>query len=471
MNLDGGGTAVTGKASIDLVLWEVSPGIYEGSGGMNREIGQEVKELGLSTKITTQYSLGKIQMKTDGGKAQGTVPARARIIDDKVAPTALLSMHLNKTAGIYAEYPYTLAVDGDKAKLTVTINPMAVLSFEGTVAEGVPEAPAAAEPVTAAAETDWLIYVNDMYSVPIDQNAEAQYWITLAARKSGGKDAYGTYCGKLYTAALEGGRLPAAKGSADGSKNADYLGEVEFDLTPFDAGLYESNGGYDTEGQGYTALAILNAKLDGRGKKGALDRGGLVPVLITLRGDEVGVELPAGKMKDSLKGTLLYSGDLAARQRDAEDTIYLNRLITGYYENPQNPDYSEMPDMSQYAMPPSELQTAGSYISLWGTADGFPSWYPADWIPKISPFDYIVQQPFFGGFNGLCSVQYFEKQHLPEVWPVYKQVISRYPGYLEKESLDTEAECDTLFKIGKYTVNVNLQDCVAGTRVWVTIQE
>lgn len=484
MNGDGGGTAVsTGKAKIDLELLEVSPNVYEGMGEMSREMRQEATlEEGrgkISSEILTQYRLGKIQVKIDGGKVQGSVPVRARMIDNKIEPTGpLLTMHLHKTAGIFVEYPYTIALDGDKVKLALTINPMAVLSFEGKVTEGSPRVPAAARPVTAAGDTDWLIYVNDMYSVPIDQNTEAQYWITLTARKSGGKDAYGTYRGKLFAAAFEGDRLPWVKGSADGSNNADYLGEVEFELKPFDAGQYRANGGYDTEGQGYTGLAILKAGLNGHGKEGALDRGGQVPVLITLRGEEVGVELPTGKMKDGFRGSLIHSGDLAAKQREAEDTSYLNRLFAGYYEAPGELDHSQMPDLSQYGLDPSALQSAKGDMNLWGGADTPPSWYPAEWIPKINPISsaggiYIVQQPFFGGFMSRCSLQYTESKHFFEVWPVYKAALSRHPGYVEKENpdLDLEAEADTLFKIGKYTVNVNVSDCPAGTRIAVTILE
>lgn len=324
-----------------------------------------------------------------------------------------------------------------------------------------------------------MIDVNDMYSVPIDQNTEAQYWIALAARKNGGKDAFGTYKGKLYAAALEGDRIPGVKGSADGSNNADYLGEVEFAVTPFDPGQYRANGGYDIESQAYTGLAILNAGLSGRGKSGALDRGGQVPVLVTLRGEEVGVEFPASKMKAGFRGSLIHAGDLVAKQREAEDTIYLNKLFVAYFEGSNKVADTahvmpELPELRQYGIDPSAGAAVQGAVSNWGSFYELPAWYPAEWIPQVKPWgEYLLKPPFFGGFMNLSSVQYKEEQHLAEVWPVYKAALSKHPGYREKENLDTdlEPECDTLFKIGKYTVNVYLVDSPDGTKVMVMIQE
>lgn len=416
-----GGAKSTGKASLDLTLYEIEPDVFEGYGIMTRAL--DMPEEGLNLKQEYIYRTGLIHAKAG---QEGRLTLTGEFTEDREvdtimgedAPLRFIS-HKDGTA-LQKDLPFLLKLEGEKASLSIKIHDHANLAFEGKLTTDSAESPARDFP-----KPESLIYINSLWSGSF-MGGSGDYTAILLATPTTNKNSYS-------------GQLSI---NGNGTALESIKEKVTFSLEQFDDAFYQKLGG----------------KLNDRfASMGVLHTAGSEYILL-LDGEQVILEAVG---KDIFfYGKLRSNAEAAFLQNEADKTSeilsYLSRQKSNApvdYSMYKGLDPKDPEDMEKLTKLSEELD------NMLSSENGAPAWYPDRLIPKVNFSEddgYLTTPAIDAQFFKLYITEYYENENFADLISPYRAALSGLDDY--KEHLDLEnGEGVFLFTMGRYSVQVFLQ--------------
>ena len=217
-----GGSNASGTATLDLILYETEPGVFEGCGTMTRSL--VIPDEAVTIKQEYSYRTGLIR--TQAGK-DGTLTLTGGFTEDRDADTFLgdstpLRFITHKDGSVMQkDLPFQFDLEGEKASLSIKMHEHADFAFHGERTGNAGEATG-----DDLSKTDRLIYINSLWSAALT-GGSGDDTATLLAKSGADKESYS-------------GQFSI---SGNGSVLKDLNEKVSFTLTPFDNATYRKSGG------------------------------------------------------------------------------------------------------------------------------------------------------------------------------------------------------------------------------------
>ncbi len=426
-SLGGGGSETSGTSSMDLVLYETKPNVFEGCGIMSRIINIDQGDAGGSVQKYL-YRTGLIC--AESGK-EGFVTLTGWLTYDNniqtMMPEAPFKVISHKDATLRQEsLPLLMTLNGNQASLSIKLHDHAELVFSGKITSEAVESP-----VGRPFDSENLIYVNSMWSCSFSGGHDADEYtaILLASPKAG------VYSGQL-----------SIQGTGDLLNAVNET--VSFSLEPFDTAAYLKAGGQ--MGDKFASMSVLHAD-DGT-------------YILLLDGDKVILEA-AGKGV-YFCGKTASASESGALQNEAAKTekmlSYLYRQKSG--TEASLPDFSGLKDLNpQKPEDMQKLMEASEKMAAIISHQDAPAWYPSDLIPLVNLYKddgYTTIPSDDEKLFRIYNTQYYEMKDFIDLAEAYRSRLSCYDGYREYLNLD-DSEGVFLFTMGQYSVQIFLSQSVA----------
>ena len=387
-----GGANAAGTASLDLILYETEPNVFEGYGTMTRSL--ELPNEAITIRQEYFYRTGMIRAEAG---TEGSLTLTGGFTEDRDADTFMgtetplrFITHKNGVV-LQKNLPFSLTLKGETASLSIKMHEHANFDFHGELTSGsVKEVSKSDLP-----KKDHLIYINSLWSGSLT-GGSGDYTAILLAKPDADKNSYS-------------GNL-----SINGTGNAlkDLNERVEFSLTPFDNALYQKSGGKLADR--FSQMGILHTA------------GG---DYILLLDEEQAVLETAGK-GIFFYGKLHSDSESSVLKNEADKTKQMLSYLCRQKSGTSAPDYSAL----KPAWYPDGLIPAVNYSK----DDGYLT------IPAPD-----------GQFFKLYDTQYFENEDFTDLVAPYRAKLSgcdNYKEYMDNEN----GEGIFLFTMGRYSVQVYL---------------
>ena len=426
LNTLGGGSETSGTTSLNLVLSETEPNVFEGCGIMTRTVKIAQGEAGGSVQRYV-YRTGLIR--AEAGKEE-SVTLTGWLTDDSsipaMIPEAPFDVAVHKDATLHQDgLPLLLTLNGNHASLSIKLHDHAEFAFTGEMTSQSVESP-----VGRPSDPKNLIYINSMWSSAFSGGADGgEYTAILLAIPDAG-----TYSGQLF---IQG--TGNALGAVDEA--------VTFSFEPFDPAAYRKAGGKLNDQ--FASMSTLKAAGE--------------TYILLLDGEQVFLE-PAEKgicffgsmPSSSLSGSLQNE---AAKTREMLSSLYCQKSGT----EASVPDYSGLKDMDPNN--PEDMQkliNASEEMNAMISHQSAPAWYPEDLIPMVNfsaDDGFNTVPPAAELLFKIYNTEYCESEDFEDLVQPYRSRLSGYDGYQEFLNYD-DLEGVFLFTMGKYTVQVFLSQPV-----------
>jgi len=424
--LAGGGSETSGTTSLDLVLSEMEPNVFEGCGIITRTVNIAQGEAGGSVQKCV-YRTGLVRAEPS---EESSITMTGWLTDNSEIPAAIpeapFDVAIHKDATLHQDgLPLLLTLNENHASLSIKLHDHAELVFSGEMTTESVE-----PPVGKPSDPENLIYINSMWSCFFSGGTDGgEYTAVLLASP----DAE-TYSGQL---SIQG------TGNALGAVNE----AVTFSFEPFDAPAYQKAGGRLNDQ--FASMSILRAA------------GGTY--ILLLDGGQIILE-PAGK-EAYFCGSTYSRSESAALQNEADKT---KTMLSSLYREKSSteaslPDYSGLKDLDPNN--PEDMQKlmdASGKMNSMISNQGIPAWYPEGLIPTVNlsaDDGFNTIPPAAELLFKIYNTEYCESEDFENLIQPYRSVLSGYDNYHEYLNYD-DLEGVFLFTMGQYTVQVYIMQPV-----------
>jgi len=433
-SLGGGDTNASGSVTLNLVLSESEPNVFEGCGLMIRDLNIQAEECSSTQEYL--YRTGLVQAKPG---QDGSLTLTGELIEnrtmDAMLPDAPFRLNIHKDGSIRQEkLHFQLTQEGDSASLTIILHEHAQFVFNGELITGNQESPS-----IGFSNTKSLIYINSLWSNTYS-GEEEEYTAILLAEPAADME---NYSGQLSV-------------QGTGTVLESHDGTVVFTLESFDDVLYKQSGG-ELEDH-FSQIGNIHTDFG--------------DYLLLLDGNQAVLE-PVGK-------GLCFFGQLCA-QSEVEllknEALQTKRILSNLCRQTAGMDCA-LPDSEKLqGLDPNDpedmkilMEMAEQFSAAAGQSQA-PAWYPDELIPTVNFSDDDGFSPVSaaeGLFFKIYGTQYCENEDFEAIIEPYRAVLSAYDNYQEYFDNDSK-EGVFLFSMGKYSVQIFLWQQVLG-QTDVTVQ-
>jgi len=360
-----GSADVEGTATLELILYETSPGVYSGDGTIKRD-----------TEMRPQGGGGYFIKSTSRLFFENIKPGEPVLVNVLTYADGNTELPVggDSSYGVWKVRPlytscmpteYTITVDGNTAKLNFD-NDISY-SFTGEVTQAAPFTP----------NTDMIdgrcIAVNSTY-MQTGQEYNHESRCMLTATQASGLEYTGNIC--VY-------------GAGTGRQYTDE--DVRFTLAPFDGQAYKAAGG--SQPGSFDAFAVIETSVS--------------TFILLLYSDLVMIEATDGE--ELFHGELIPANEADAAKKKADDT---KPFMKHFYDNP---------DPSRF----NEVETATMYWM--GKPPWYPDWImpkPANLLYWLWTESDNIHETFL-----TYKTNYDDLVEFEEIYDSYCRHFSEYEGY------------------------------------------